>query len=167
MHGLLAFDTGPGNRLVDGALRHFSGSQQHYNAGGQMAAQGCVHQELLAMLLAHPFIAQSLPKATGRTAFTAASILDNYHRFIWPRWTITEVIICGGGVDNAKLMRLRRDGLTPCAVTPPHTYSYPNAALEAILFAWLAHATVHGRPGNVPDATGTRQVVVLGKIVPA
>ena len=65
MHGLLAFDTGPGNMLIDEALRHFSGGQQHYDAGGQMAAQGQVHQELLATLLAHPFIAQSPPKATG------------------------------------------------------------------------------------------------------
>ena len=101
------------------------------------------------------------------TAFTAASILDNYHRFIWPRWTITEVIICGGGVYNTELMRLLRDGLAPCAVTTPETYGYPNEALEAILFALLAHATVYGRPGNVPGATGARRAVVLGKIVPA
>ena len=148
------------------------------------------------MLLAHPFIAQSPPKATGRevfgqalfrtvlerasalqlapadvvrtcTAFTAASILDNYHRFIWPRWTITEVIVCGGGVYNTELMRLLRDGLAPCPVATPETYGYPNETLEAILFALLAHATVHGRPGNVPGATGARRAVVLGKIVPA
>ncbi len=196
MHGLLAFDTGPGNMLIDEALRHFSGGQQHYDAGGQMAAQGRVHQELLETLLAHPFITQSPPKATGRevfgqalfrtvlerasalqlapadvvctcTVFTAASILDNYHRFIWPHWTIAEVIICGGGVYNAELMRLLRDGLAPCPVATPETYGYPNEALEAILFALLAHATVHGRPGNVPGATGARRAVVLGKIVPA
>jgi anhydro-N-acetylmuramic acid kinase len=196
MHGLLAFDTGPGNMLIDEALRHFSGGQQHYDAGGQMAAQGRVHQGLLETLLAHPFITQSPPKATGRevfgqalfrtvlerasawqlapadvvctcTAFTAASILDNYHRFIWPRWTITEVIICGGGVYNTELMRLLRDGLAPCPVATPETYGYPNEALEAILFAVLAHATLHGRPGNVPGATGARRAVVLGKIVPA
>jgi anhydro-N-acetylmuramic acid kinase len=182
--------------LIDEASRHFSGGQQHYDAGGQMAAQGRVHQGLLETLLAHPFITQSPPKATGRevfgqalfrtvlerasalqlapvdvvrtcTAFTADSILDNYHRFIWPRWTITEVIICGGGVYNAELMRLLRDGLAPCPVTTPETYGYPNEALEAILFALLAHATVHGRAGNVPGATGARRAVVLGKIVPA
>jgi len=52
-------------------------------------------------------------------------------------------------------------------VTTPETYGHPNEALEAILFALLAHATVHGRPGNVPGATGARRAVVLGKIVPA
>jgi anhydro-N-acetylmuramic acid kinase len=196
MHNLLAFDTGPGNMLIDETLRHFSGGQQHYDAGGQMAAQGRVHQELLETLLAHPFIAQSPPKATGRevfgqallrtvlerarawqlapadvvrtcTAFTAAAILDNYQRFIWPRWPIAEVIVCGGGVYNTELMRMLRDGLAACPVTTPETYGYPNAALEAILFALLAYATVHGQPGNVPGATGARRAVVLGKIVPA
>jgi len=52
-------------------------------------------------------------------------------------------------------------------VTTPEAYGYPNAALEAILFALLAHATVHGQPGNVPGATEARRAVVLGKIVPA
>lgn len=196
VQALLAFDTGPGNMLIDEALRHFSGGQQHYDTGGQMAAQGSVHQELLAALLAHPFITQPPPKATGRevfgqtllrtvlerasafrlspadvvrtcTAFTAASILLNYQRFIWPRWTIAEVIVCGGGVYNAALMRLLHEGLQPCLVTTPETYGYPNAALEAILFALLAHATVHGQPTNIPGATGAQRAVVLGKIVPA
>jgi anhydro-N-acetylmuramic acid kinase len=196
LHGLLTCDTGPGNMLIDEALRDFSGGQQHYNAGGQMAAQGRVHQELLATLLAHPCITQSPPKAAGRevfgqalfrtvlecasalqlapadvvptcTAFTAASILDNYCRFIWPRWPITEVIICEGGVYNAELIRLRRDGFAPCPVASPATYGYPNEAIEAILFTLLAYATVYGRPGNVPGATGVRRAVVLGKIVPA
>ncbi len=196
MQDLLAFDTGPGNMLIDEALRHFSGGQQHYDAGGQMAAQGHVHQELLTALLAHPFIAQPPPKATGRevfgqtllrtvleragafglspadvvrtcTAFTAASILLNYQRFIWPRWTIAEVLVCGGGVYNAELMRLLHEGIQPCPVTTPETYGYPNEALEAILFALLAHATVHGQPTNIPGATGAQRAVVLGKIVPA
>jgi len=193
---LLAFDTGPGNMLIDEAIRHFSSGQQHYDAGGQMAAQGSVHQELLAALLAHPFITQPPPKATGRevfgqtllhtvlerasafrlspadvvrtcTAFTAASILLNYQRFIWPRWAIAEVIVCGGGVYNAEVMRLLREGVQPCPVTTPEAYGYPNEALEAILFALLAHATVHGQPASIPGATGARRAVVLGKIVPA
>ena len=58
--------------LIDEALGHFSGGQQHYDAGGQMAARGRVHQELLATLLAHPFITQPPPKATGREMFGQA-----------------------------------------------------------------------------------------------
>jgi anhydro-N-acetylmuramic acid kinase len=147
-------------------------------------------------VLAHLFIAPYPPKAIGRevfgqalfrpvlerarawqlapadvvrtcTAFTAAAILDNYQRFIWPRWPIAEVIVCGGGVYNTELMRMLRDGLAACPVTTPETYGYPNAALEAILCALLAYATGPGQPGNVPGATGARRAVVLGKIVPA
>ena len=69
------------------------------------------------------------------------------------------------GITTVADFRLR-DGLAPCTVMTPDTYGYPNATLEAILFAMLAHTTVHGRPGNVPGATGARRAVVLGKIVP-
>jgi anhydro-N-acetylmuramic acid kinase len=193
---LLAFDTGPGNMLIDEAVRHFSGGTQHYDTDGQMAAQGVVHQGLLATLLEHPCVTQPPPKATGReafgssfwhtvleharplglspadvvrtcTAFTAASILLNYEHFIFPRWAIAEVIVCGGGAENPVLVRMLQDHLQPRLVTTPETYGYPNAALEAILFALLAHATVHGHPANIPSATGAQRAVVLGKIVPA
>ena len=77
------------------------------------------------------------------------------------------MIVCGGGIYNTELMRLLRDGVQPCVVTTPEAYGYPNEALEAILFALLAHATVHGQPANIPSATGAQRAVVLGKIVPA
>jgi anhydro-N-acetylmuramic acid kinase len=192
----LAFDTGPGNMLIDEALRHYTAGRQHYDANGQMAAQGVVHQGLLTELLQHPFITQPPPKATGRdvfgktlwhtvlarahaldlspadvvctcTAFTAESIVLNYHRFILPRWPIAEVIVCGGGVHNPVLMRLLSDRLRPCMVTTPAAYGYPNDALEAIVFAVLAHATLMGYASNIPCATGAQHPVILGKIVPA
>ncbi|HEY7492685.1 MAG TPA: anhydro-N-acetylmuramic acid kinase [Candidatus Tectomicrobia bacterium] len=191
----LAFDTGPGNMLIDDALRHFTAGQQQYDVDGQMAAQGTVHQALLTELLQHPFVTQPPPKATGReafgktllhtvlerahalglapadivrtfTAFTAESIVLNYQRFIFPHWPIAEVVVCGGGVYNPTLMRMLRERLQPCTVTTPEDYGYPNKVLEAILFALLAHATLSGYPGNSPHATGAQHPVVLGKIVP-
>lgn len=192
----LAFDTGPGNMLIDEALRHFTDGRQHYDANGQIAAQGTVHQGLLTELLQHPFITQPPPKATGRdvfgktllhtvlerahtlglapadvvctcTAFTAESIWLNYHRFIFPCWPIAEVVVCGGGVHNPVLMRMLQDRLRPRVVTTPEDYGYPNDALEAILFAVLAHATLSGHPSNIPRATGAQRPVILGKIIPA
>jgi anhydro-N-acetylmuramic acid kinase len=191
----LAFDTGPGNMLIDDALRHFTAGRQQYDADGQMAAQGTVHQALLTELLQHPFVTQPPPKATGReafgktllhtvlerahtlglapadiirtcTAFTAESIILNYQRFIFPHWPIAEVVVCGGGVYNSVLMRMLRERLQPCMVTTPEDYGYPNQVLEAILFALLAHATLGGYPSNIPRATGAQHPVVLGKIVP-
>ncbi len=192
---LLAFDTGPGNMLIDEAVRHFSEGKRHYDAGGALAAQGTVHQGLLAELLQHPFIRQPPPKATGRetfgarmwrsvlarsqalgltpadvvrtcTALTVEAITLNYQHFILPYWPITEVVVCGGGVENPVLMQMLRDRLAPLPLTTPETYGYPNAALEAVLFAILANETIHGQPANVPGATGARRPVVLGKIVP-
>jgi anhydro-N-acetylmuramic acid kinase len=191
----LAFDTGPGNMLIDEAVRHATGAQQQFDAGGQLAAQGQTHAGLLSELLQHPFITQSPPKATGReafgktlwqhihdrashfnlsaaditrtcTAFTVESIALNYERFIFPHAAIDEIIVCGGGAENPLLMQLFRQRVQPISVVTPEHYGYPNAALEAIIFAMLAHATIHNRPSNIPRTTGATHPVVLGKIVP-
>ena len=191
----LAFDTGPGNMLIDAAARHATGGRQHFDASGQLAAQGQTHADLLSELLQHPFINQAPPKATGReafgkdlwqrirdraaafhlspadiartcTAFTVESIALNYERFIFPHSTIDEIIVCGGGAENPLLMQLFRQRVQPIPVVTPEHYGYPNAALEAIIFAMLAHATMHHRPSNIPRTTGATHPVVLGKIVP-
>ena len=101
------------------------------------------------------------------TALTAASIVDNYQQFVFPYWPIDEVVVCGGGADNPILMQMLRERLPAYPLTTPDTYGYPNEALEAILFAILAHATVCGYPSNIIQTTGARRPVVLGKIVPA
>jgi anhydro-N-acetylmuramic acid kinase len=191
----LAFDTGPGNMLIDEAARHATGGQQQFDAGGQLAAQGQSHAGLLSELLQHPFITQTPPKATGReafgkhlwqrirdraadlnlspadmartcTAFTVESIALNYERFIFPHAAVDEIIVCGGGAENPLLMQLLRQRVQPISVVTPEHYGYPNAALEAIIFAMLAYATMHHRPSNIPRTTGATHPVVLGKIVP-
>ncbi len=191
----LAFDTGPGNMLIDEAVRHATGGWQHFDAGGQLAAQGRAHTGLLSELLQHPFIAQPPPKATGReafgkalwqrirdraadlylspadiartcTAYTVESIALNYEHFIFPHHAIDEIIVCGGGAENPLLMQLLRQRVQPISVVTPEHYGYPNAALEAIIFAMLAHATMQNRPSNIPRTTGAAHPVVLGKIVP-
>ena len=191
----LAFDTGPGNMLIDEAARYATGGRQYYDVVGQLAAQGQTHAGLLSELLQHPFITQPPPKATGRevfgkdlwqhicdraatfnlspadiartcTAFTVESIALNYERFIFPQQAIDEIIVCGGGAENPLLMQLFRQRLQPISVVTPEHYGYPNAALEAIIFAMLAHATMHNRPSNIPKTTDARHPVILGKIVP-
>jgi anhydro-N-acetylmuramic acid kinase len=190
----LAFDTGPGNMLIDEALRYFTAGQQHYDVDGQMAAQGTVHQGLLGELLQHPFITQPPPKATGRetfgkaflhslieranalgltpaevvrtcTEFTVEAIVHNYQQFILPHWPIAEVVVCGGGAHNPVLLGRLRERLHPCSISTPDDYGYPNETLEALLFAVLAYATLHRQPSNIPRATGARHAVILGKIV--
>ena len=191
----LAFDTGPGNMLIDAAVRHVTKGEQHYDADGRIAAQGVVNDDVLTTLLEHPFLRQTPPKATGRetfgapmwqtmlqraqtcalapedivrtcTAFTVESLALNYERFIFPHWSIDEVVVCGGGAANPVLMAHLRERLHPCGVTTTEDYGYPNAALEAMIFAVLANETLHGNPTNIPCSTGAQHPVVLGKIVP-
>lgn len=193
----VAFDTGPGNMLIDEAVHHFTNGRQAFDRGGQMAATGTVHGAFLSELMQHPFIAQAPPKATGReafgapyfqhilsratalglsaadvvatcTAFSAESIWHNYTSFILNRWPIAEVVVCGGGAQNPLLMQMLSERL-PSAwrLSTPETYGYPNAALEAVLFALLAHATIHGVAATMPGTTGARHPTILGKMVPA
>jgi anhydro-N-acetylmuramic acid kinase len=189
-----AFDTGPGNMLIDAAVAHQSDGALHYDRGGLIAAQGQVHQTLLAELLDDPFFRQTPPKTTGReqygaaaferirlrasqlgvtqtdlvatlTALTAESIAAAYRDFL-PQ-PLDEVLVSGGGAHNPTLMRMLSERLVPASVITSDTIGLPSDAKEALAFAVLAYETWHGRPGNLPAATGAARPVVLGSITPA
>jgi anhydro-N-acetylmuramic acid kinase len=145
------------------------------------------------MLLAEPFLQHPPPKTTGRelfgsayaqrvwaeaqsahlsdhdliatvTAFTAQSIARAYHDHL-PRLP-NEVIASGGGVRNQSLMRMMQDALPQVRVRISDEVGLPSSDKEAIAFAVLAYETWHGRPSNLPSATGARHPVVLGSITP-
>jgi anhydro-N-acetylmuramic acid kinase len=190
---VLAFDTGPGNMLIDDAARRATAGALAFDRDGLLAAQGRVDEALLVELLAHPYLAQPPPKTTGReqfgtafgaevwkratarglpgedivatlTAFTAASIAGAYRRFL-PRRP-DEVILGGGGASNPTLVAMLRAHLAPAAVTSHEAIGLSSDAKEAMAFALLAYETIHGRPGNLPGCTGAEKKVVLGKITP-
>jgi anhydro-N-acetylmuramic acid kinase len=191
--GVLAFDTGPGNMLIDDAARRATAGRQAFDQDGALAARGRVDETLLNELMGHPYLALSPPKTTGReqfgapfaaqvwaraealglagedvvatlTAFTAASIADAYRRFL-PRLP-AEVILGGGGASNPTLVAMLRQRLAPARVTTHEALSLSSDAKEALAFAVLAYETIHGRPGNLPHCTGAGAPVVLGKIIP-
>lgn len=188
---VLAFDTGPGNMLIDDAARRATDGAWAFDRDGALAARGRVDEALLADLLAHPFLARTPPKTTGReqfgvqfgaevwarararglaaedavatlTAFTAASIADAYRRFL-PRRP-DEVILGGGGVNNPTLVAMLRQRLAPARLLSHEDLGLSSDAKEALAFALLAYETIHGRPGNLPSCTGASRRVVLGKI---
>ncbi len=190
---VLAFDTGPGNMVIDHIVGLISSGRKRYDAGGRIAARGCVCQTLLTDLMRHRFFRRRPPKTTGReqfgaafaddlwrrgqaagatdadltataTALTARSIGKAYRRLL-PA-TPDEVILCGGGVHNETLVGMLRKELRPAAVLTTDDFGISADAKEAVSFAVLAAATIRGLPGNVPAATGARGPVVLGKIVP-
>lgn len=190
---VLAFDTGPGNMLIDDAARRATVGRQTFDRDGGLAARGRVNEALLAELMAHPYLAQPPPKTTGReqfgvpfgaevwaqakarglrdedvvatlTAFTAASIAHAYRHFL-PQMP-AEVILGGGGVNNSTLVGMLREHLFPARVTTHEALGLSSDAKEAVAFAVLAYETIHGRPGNLPACTGAASRAVLGKITP-
>jgi anhydro-N-acetylmuramic acid kinase len=184
----VAFDTGPGNMLLDGLARRLTHGQLGYDKGGALAAKGSVDAAWLRRLLRHPYFRRRPPKSTGReefgdelverllseragrgvadvlatvTALTAESIHRACTRFLGP---VDELIASGGGCHNHTLMAMLSERFP--RVCRSDDYGIPADAKEAIAFAILANETVAGRPGNLPGATGAAHAAVLGKIVP-
>lgn len=192
---VLAFDTGPGNAVLDGLVRAGTrGLAKHDEAGG-LAASGRAHPMLLAELLADPFFATPPPRSTGREHFgdhyaerladlgesmglsledtlatavelTAGSIERAISDFLEPRGKVDAVFVSGGGVRNVTLMTALRRRLEGIRVARLDELGVSPGIKEALAFAFLAHLTLCGEPGNVPGATGARHPVVLGSITP-
>jgi anhydro-N-acetylmuramic acid kinase len=189
-----AFDTGPGNMLIDYAVTRATRGKMTFDRDGALAARGRVDETLLAELMQEPYLKQAPPKTTGRelfgaqfgarvweqaqargigdhdiiatfTAFTARSIAQAYRDFL-PRWP-DEVVVSGGGALNPTLTAMLRAELAPARVFPIDELGLSSEAKEAVAFAILAYETWHRRPGNLPAATGARHPVVLGTITPA
>ncbi|MBF7153934.1 anhydro-N-acetylmuramic acid kinase AnmK [Bacillus albus] len=188
---VIAFDTGPGNMIMDEVCQRLF--QLPYDQNGKIAKQGVVVEAVLTYCMNHPFLKMSPPKSTGReqfgeefvsellkrfekhskenilttvTMFTASSIVHHYKEFILPYYEIDEVILGGGGSYNDTLVEMIRYGLKEekCALFLQEDIGYSSEAKEAIAFAILANETYHRNPSNVPSATGAKQSVVLGNI---
>lgn len=182
----IAFDTGPGNMVIDQLVERMTDSKQRFDRNGAIAAKGHIAPALLDSLLADNYYNTKPPKTAGReqygidfvelliatglpmhdliataTAFTAATIAAGITRFAPGT---REVIASGGGIHNRQLMALIAAFLPHCRVTTSAEFGIDPDAKEAIAFAILAHRTWHRRPGNLPRATGARNAVVLGKI---
>ena len=190
LNHLVAFDTGPGNCVSDHLVRAHDPGGPGYDVGGAIAARGTVFFPLLERALNDPFFTRPPPKSTDgpamvelfrrayqsigqdvpfenllRTAclLTATTIADAVRRFDpFP----DELIVSGGGANNATIMELLRQPLGDLPVRTTDELGIPAAAKEAVAFALLGAATLDGEPGNVPSATGARRRVVLGSVTP-
>lgn len=191
---LLAFDTGPGNRVIDGLVERLTDGRETMDAGGRRAARGRVDDALVAAwLAADAYLDRRPPKSTGRehydaafidarlaearaaglsdddviataTAWTAATVADQYARFL-PA-PPREVIVAGGGARNATLMTMLARALAPARMIDSRDAGVDPDAKEALAFALLAYQCVMGEPNSEPAATGARASCVLGRITP-
>ncbi|MDX6767911.1 MAG: anhydro-N-acetylmuramic acid kinase [Elusimicrobiota bacterium] len=187
-----AFDTGPGNSLMDEAVRRATGGRREYDAGGRLAAAGRVDHALLRRALREPYFLRPAPKSLDRTTFGPAFLTRNFARptranlpdtlatlaeltavSIWlsviehAPGPVSELLVSGGGALNAHLMRRLQALFSPTKVSTTASRGLPVMAKEAACFAWLAARALRGRANNAPAATGAAGPRVLGKIVPA
>ncbi len=188
---LIAFDTGPGNMLIDACMEKLYGKR--YDKDGRIAATGRPLDNIVSALLADRYFNRKPPKTAGReefggpyslrflrqcgrarkediiataTALTVRSIAHSVRRFVLPRGTFKDFIVAGGGSRNRTLVQWLAAELAPLGLTVKDSgdFGVPAESKEAIAFALLAYLTWHRLPGNVPSATGARQAAILGKI---
>jgi anhydro-N-acetylmuramic acid kinase len=166
---VIAFDTGPGNMIMDALAPPF-------DRDGEKARAGTVNREFLERLLEDPYYHQAPPKTAGREQYgaefldrgidiaTAAELtVETIALAIRGYSGIGEVIVSGGGAHNGYLMERLR-AVLPCTVVTSDERGVDIDAKEAVLFALLAYESYHSRPCNIPSATGARIAVPLGKL---
>jgi len=190
LDNVIAFDTGPGNALIDEVARRLF-KDVPFDLDGKLAAQGKVDTPLLDELMRHPYFQKSPPKSTGRelfgagfakkllerfpadrpfdliatvTAFTAQSLKDAVERYVLSWSPLDEIVFSGGGAHNPTLMKMIEERCKGIRIRTSDEFGIGIDAKEAIAFAVLGNETLHGRPGNVPRATGASKPVILGKL---
>jgi anhydro-N-acetylmuramic acid kinase len=189
---VLAFDTGPGNMVIDALTHHFTRGRRAFDRNARLAARGRPIRRILDGLLADPYFRQPPPKSAGReqygrayvarllslarnarpeailataTLLTPLSILDALNRFIFPRTRVDELIVSGGGAHNPLILAQLQAGLGRVRLRRAEQLGVSEDAKEAFAFAVLAHESWHHRPANLPAATGARRPAILGKVV--
>jgi anhydro-N-acetylmuramic acid kinase len=194
LEDVVAFDTGPGNMVIDAVVGHYTG--EAFDKDGGTAAKGRVNAELLEELLANPYFARHPPKTTGReefgepyasrvigeaerrgigyedlvstvTALTVESIASAYEGLLPTGSRVDEIYVSGGGARNRHMMERLASRLKPVPVEENDPLGIPAESKEAVLMAVLANEHVMGNPANIPMATGARKAVILGALYPA
>lgn len=187
----LAFDTGPGNLWMDTILGWYTDGKKTFDEGGKIARKGEFRLELYKKLLDHPYFLQKPPKSTGWEALgthflqrwkrpilaagledalctaayaTADTVLHAYEKFVFPKWQVGKIVVCGGGAKNPFLMDILRDRFGAVRVVTSDEEGVAADQVEAAAWALLAIQALRRRPNNEPKATGAKRPVVCGEI---
>ena len=180
----MAFDTGPGNMIIDALVYVLTAGAETFDRDAERASRGSVRKEVLDWCMSDPYFQLKPPKTTGRerfgrqfarriverfgdlppddlvataTAFTAESIAHAYENFIGRN--VDEMIIAGGGAKNPMIVKTLRERLPRTEI---RVYEHLQEK-EAMAMALIANDSLGGLPTNVPTATGG-QPAILGKI---
>jgi anhydro-N-acetylmuramic acid kinase len=189
-----AFDSGPGNMLLDWIATHYF--HRPFDHNGELARSGAIDEALLSELLSHPYFKTTPPKSTGRELFseqfletvnqkissgglspenalatltelTARSLVNSLD-FVGPKSERVEVIVSGGGAFNPYLLeRISMNAARhsrPIILSSSEDHGIPPKAKEAMAFAFFAKAFIENMPIHLPSTTGARRRVVLGSL---
>lgn len=186
---IYAFDTGPGNMMIDYAMQVLY--KKPFDNHGKIAQKGKLIPTLQKELIKHPYMSQKPPKSTGRemfgvpytdyllkkysmysmedlvatlTWFTSWSIAESYRKFVLPKDSLYEVILGGGGAHNLAIQNFLKQELDSIHIVTQEEKGFSSDAKEAIAFVILGNQTLHRKPSNVPSATGAKQSAILGQI---
>lgn len=186
---VFAFDTGPANMAIDQAMRTLFNTS--YDKDGACALSGTVIPMLQKQLKQHPYLTLSVPKTTGREDFGAqftSDILERYcshnHKdlvatltwfsaycieqairgFVWNKHHIKTLILSGGGAHNKAVRKFLKELLPELTLLTQEDLGFSSDVKEALAFVILGNQTLHGRPSNIPSATGASKPVILGSI---
>jgi anhydro-N-acetylmuramic acid kinase len=188
----LAFDTGPGNMLLDALAKKVTEGRLACDLDGTLSRRGKVDRLLLRQLLKDPYLRRAPPKSTGRerygvgvaeklwashrrrpydlmatvVALTVESVGRAFDRWVARLGRINAIYVSGGGSRNPSLMEPLTLRLGPIPMRPLSDLGLPEGAKEAVCFALLGSECLSGTPQNVPSATGAKHSVILGKIIP-
>ncbi len=193
INDVFAFDTGPGNMIVDALMNTLY--DKPFDHRGTIASRGNILPDLLQKMLRHSYFMQSPPKSTGRemfgamfvekilkmnsknirnediiataTEFTVTTIYDQFNRFLRKRLNtgiLDELIVSGGGSKNKIMMDALQRYFSPTRIITSNSLGVSSDAKEALCFAILANETIAGNSSNIPNVTGATKGTVLGKI---
>ncbi len=183
---LSAFDTGPGNCLIDLAVRQMTKGKLLYDRGGKIAAGGWIDQKAVQKMIRHPYFRQKPPKSTGRELFDQ-KFIDTYLKKLEPRHKVAtltfftaysiyescrlyapakvlKLIVSGGGSKNHTLMKDLQKLFAKTQVQPIDDFGIPTQAKEPAAFAFFAWQALHKRINHAPQGTGAQHARLLGKI---
>lgn len=190
---VIAFDTGPGNMVVDMLVQLYTESRLGYDPEGSMALRGKVNDRMLDELMNMPFFRMRPPKSTGRelfgkdfvfsfkrkaddlhlnpedaiataTALTVESIAKSYEDYVIPHGKVEEVYVAGGGMRNKTMMSWLGKRLGGLPIRSFDELGVQSEAREAAYFAVLANEFIHGNYSNLPNATGAKARTILGSM---
>jgi anhydro-N-acetylmuramic acid kinase len=186
----VAWDIGPANALIDAVITASPAAPGTFDADGALAASGTVIPALLGELLAEPYYAAAPPKSSGKELFHLGHVHEALRRagtspglpdLVATLTELTAVTVAdavraagvsvvaasGGGVHNPVLMRRLAERLPGVRIAGTGELGVPPDAKEAVAFALIGWATLHGLPGNVPSCTGARGPRILGRVTPS